>query len=92
MLTRLYIDNFKAFVNFELASKPLNLLLGANGSGKSSTFEILRLLQKFIGGSAASELFPLNTLLNCSCEDDLTFCRLFCLPSLQVGCTELQRL
>jgi len=62
MLTRLYIDNFKAFVNFELPSKPLNLLLGANGSGKSSTFEILRLLQKFIGGSTVSELFSLNTL------------------------------
>ncbi len=62
MLTRLYVDNFKAFVNFELPIKSLNLLLGINGSGKSSTFEILRLLQKLIGGCAVSELFSLNTL------------------------------
>ncbi|MEN8216437.1 MAG: AAA family ATPase [Pseudomonadota bacterium] len=62
MLTRLYVDNFKAFVNFELPIQSLNLLLGTNGSGKSSTFEILRLLQKLIGGCAVSELFSLNTL------------------------------
>jgi hypothetical protein len=62
MLIRLYVDNFKAFVNFELQTKSLNLLLGTNGSGKSSTFDILRLLQKLIGGCAVSELFSLNTL------------------------------
>ncbi len=62
MLTRLYADNYKAFVNFELQIKPLNLLLGNNGSGKSSTFEILGLLQKLIEGYAVSELFSLNTL------------------------------
>jgi predicted ATPase len=62
MLTRLYIDNFKAFVNFELPAKSLNLLLGANGTGKSSTFEILRLLPKFIGGNTVSQLFSVNTL------------------------------
>jgi predicted ATPase len=62
MITRLYIDNFKAFVNFELATKSLNLLLGANGTGKSSTFEILRLLQKLIGGGTVSELFSPNSL------------------------------
>ncbi len=62
MLTRLYIDNFKAFVNFELSAKSLNLLLGANGTGKSSTFEILRLLPQFIQGEAISTLFPVHTL------------------------------
>jgi len=62
MLTRLYIDNFKAFVNFELSAKSLNLLLGANGTGKSSTFEILRLLPKFIQGETISTLFPVHTL------------------------------
>ena len=62
MLTRLYVDNFKAFVNFELPIKSLNLLLGTNGSGKSSTFEILSLLQKLIGGCTVSELFSFNTL------------------------------
>ena len=62
MITRLYIDNFKSFVNFELTAKSLNLLLGANGSGKSSMFEILVLLQKFIQGETASKLFTINSL------------------------------
>ena len=35
MITRLYVDNFKTLVNFELTLGPMNLLLGANGSGKS---------------------------------------------------------
>jgi predicted ATPase len=62
MITRLYIDNFKSFVNFELTAKSLNLLLGANGSGKSSMFEILVLLQKFIQGETTSKLFTINSL------------------------------
>ncbi len=45
-----------------MSAKSLNLLLGANGTGKSSTFEILRLLPKFIEGEAISTLFPVHTL------------------------------
>ena len=33
MITRLYADNFKTLVNFELPLGPMNLLLGANGPG-----------------------------------------------------------
>lgn len=51
MLERIYIDNFRCFVNFELKGRALNLLLGENGSGKSTLFDALRKVQAFVGGS-----------------------------------------
>ncbi len=50
MLRRIYIDNFKCFVNFEFAVESVNLFLGPNGSGKSGIFETLRKIQCFISG------------------------------------------
>lgn len=47
MLTRLYIDNFKCFVNFEHKPARKELILGRNGSGKSSFMEALLLLRQF---------------------------------------------
>lgn len=50
MLSRVYIDNFRSFVNFEYVPKPKQLLLGANGSGKSSLLEAIRHVKSFITG------------------------------------------
>ena len=50
MLTRLYIDNFRCFVNFEYKPERKQLLLGANGSGKSSLLEAIRGLKQFVQG------------------------------------------
>jgi predicted ATPase len=50
MLKRIYIDNFRCFVNFEFKPERKQLLLGANGSGKSSLLEAVRLLKEFIKG------------------------------------------
>jgi predicted ATPase len=50
MLKRLYIDNFRCFVNFEYKPERKQLLLGANGSGKSSLLEAVRLLKSFLSG------------------------------------------
>ncbi len=50
MLKRLYIDNFRSFVNFEYRPERKQLLLGSNGSGKSSLLEVVRLLKEFIQG------------------------------------------
>ncbi len=50
MLTRIYIDNFRSFVNFEFRPKQKQLLLGANGSGKSSLLEAIRNVRQFIKG------------------------------------------
>jgi len=41
---RIYVDNYKCLVNFELSVGGLNLFLGPNGAGKSAVFEVLRML------------------------------------------------
>ncbi len=61
MLSRIYVDNYKCLVNFELNLDKLTVLLGENGSGKSTVFEVLRKLQQFIGGEAKSnQLFSFS--------------------------------
>jgi predicted ATPase len=50
MLTRIYIDNFRSFVNFEYRPERKQLLLGANGSGKSSLLDAIRFLKQFVEG------------------------------------------
>jgi len=47
MLTRLYCDNYKCLVNFEFRPGPIQLIIGRNGSGKSTVFEVLALLRDF---------------------------------------------
>lgn len=53
MLKRIYVNNFRCLVNFELTVDSLNLFLGSNGSGKTTVFEVLRKLQTFILGEQA---------------------------------------
>ena len=53
MLKRIYVNNFRCLVNFDLTVDSLNLFLGSNGSGKTTVFEVLRKLQKFILGDQA---------------------------------------
>jgi predicted ATPase len=55
MLTRLYIDNFKCFSNFELKLGPLQLLLGDNGTGKSSVLDVVAGLQALLSGELVAE-------------------------------------
>jgi predicted ATPase len=63
MLKRIYIDNYRCLVNFDLALDRISLLLGLNGSGKSTVFEVLNSLQKFIGGQArVDDVFSSKTL------------------------------
>jgi len=50
MLTRIYIDNFRCFVNFEYKPEGKQLLLGANGSGKSSLLQSIRYIKSFVNG------------------------------------------
>ena len=46
MIRRLYIDNYKCFSNFELRldKLPCSMIIGANGSGKSTIAEVLSCL------------------------------------------------
>ena len=65
MLKRLYVDNYKCLVNFELRLRDVTLLLGANGSGKSSVLDVVhRLRQVLVLGTAVGEpeTFPASTL------------------------------
>lgn len=49
MLKRLYVHNYKCLVNFEINfDKDISLFLGANGSGKSTVFEVLAKLRRMI--------------------------------------------
>lgn len=50
MLTRIYIDNFRCFVNFEYRPEKKQLLLGPNGSGKSSLLDAIQYLKRFLKG------------------------------------------
>ncbi|CBN55839.1 MULTISPECIES: AAA family ATPase [Kamptonema] len=52
MLKRIYIDNFRCLVNFELSVDSINLFLGSNGAGKSTVFDVLRKIQAFVSGDS----------------------------------------
>lgn len=56
MLKRLYVHNYKCLVNFEINfDKDISLFLGANGSGKSTIFEVLTKLRRVIVGEEKIE-------------------------------------
>lgn len=49
MLKRLYVHNYKCLVNFEINfDQDISLFLGANGSGKSTVFDILSKIVKLV--------------------------------------------
>lgn len=54
MIRRLYIDNYKCFSNFELRldKLPCSMIIGANGSGKSTVAEVLSLFAAIGRGNA----------------------------------------
>lgn len=63
MLTRLYVDNYKCLVNFDLRLGREHLLMGSNGTGKSSVFEVLSALRRLHHADArVDDLFPAPTL------------------------------
>ena len=63
MLKRIYIDNYKCCVNLEVKFDALNLLLGDNGVGKSTVFQVLHKIQALAAeGREIAELFSTDTL------------------------------
>jgi len=63
MIDRLYIDNFRCFSSFEWHAPNRALLVGRNGSGKSSLLEVLWKLRQYLSGQADTEtLFPQSSL------------------------------
>jgi predicted ATPase len=52
MLKRMYVDNYRCLANFEISFLPVNLLLGENGSGKSTVFDVIDRLRAFLAEPA----------------------------------------
>lgn len=48
MLKRLYVNNFRCLINFEITFQSLSLLMGENGAGKSAVFDVLSRICRFV--------------------------------------------
>ena len=74
MIERIFIDNFRCLVNCEVRLAPVSLLLGGNGSGKSSVCDALAALQRFIGGEqTVVDAFPSAALTRWQSIPNQTF-------------------
>jgi energy-coupling factor transporter ATP-binding protein EcfA2 len=63
MLKRFYADNYKCLVNFEYKPAPFQLLIGRNGSGKTTVFEALQFLREaVISGNRVDHFFRSNSV------------------------------
>ncbi len=63
MIKRIFIDNYKCFTNFECRFDAMQLLLGDNGSGKTTVFDVLDTLRNFITfGATTEDTFPYQAL------------------------------
>lgn len=70
MLTRLYVDNYKSLLDFEFRPPQLCVLIGENGSGKTSIGSVLHALTRLIvDGQSAEDAFPSRDLCRWSKTD-----------------------
>ncbi len=60
MITRIELDGFKTFQEFSLDLSPLQVIVGANGVGKSNLFCALRLLGRLAGSNVGSTFHQLR--------------------------------
>ena len=74
MLTRFYADNFRCLTNFELRLDETNVLLGPNGTGKTSVLDALRRIQRFVArGASLEDAFPAHDLTLFQRRDEQCF-------------------
>lgn len=70
MLSRITAHNFNCFVDFDLALPRRLLLVGSNGSGKTSLWEVLAALQDLaVRGADVADLFPTRSLTRWLLDD-----------------------
>jgi len=65
MLKRLYVDNYRCFVNFQIEFQELTLVVGPNGAGKSSVLDLLSALRQLLSGLGKVNdpgIFPARSL------------------------------
>ncbi len=73
MLTEIYIDNFRCLTNFRIEPGYFQLWLGDNGSGKTSTFDALRNIQRFLRGEHIEDIFSAASLTTWDKRSEQTF-------------------
>lgn len=62
MITRLYVDNYRCFVNFEWKPGKLALILGDNGAGKTAVLDVVWALRGLVIDEVQlNEAFPEST-------------------------------
>ena len=72
MIKRLFVDNYKCLVNFELPLQELSLLLGPSGVGKTSVLDIVHAIRQLLSGDARvtdRDVFPTRTLTRWQSRD-----------------------
>jgi len=65
MIDRIYIDNYKTLVNFEVKLQHISLLIGPNGVGKTSVLDVIFALRQLLSGVAKiadRDAFPSSSL------------------------------
>lgn len=62
MITDIYIDNFRTLSNFRINPVEFQLLLGENGSGKTSVFDAIRCIQRLMRNEHVANIFNKNSL------------------------------
>ena len=60
MITRIEIDGFKSFHNFEVDLRPFQVLIGPNGVGKSNLFDAIVLLSDLAADNTLYDAFRRN--------------------------------
>lgn len=74
MISRLRIENYKCFSKFECQFGAFQLLVGDNGSGKTSVFDVVESLRDIVTrGQSITDAFPTHTLTAWSTLDVQTF-------------------
>ena len=51
MITRLYVNNFRSLIAFDIKFDSINVLCGSNGAGKSSVFDAIQFVSALATGS-----------------------------------------
>ena len=63
MLTRLYVTNYRCLVNFEFKPNAKQLVIGRNGTGKTTVFDVLTMLRDIVvRGKSCEEYLGGKTL------------------------------
>jgi len=62
MIREIYIDNYRCLTNFRVKPEDFQLWLGDNGSGKTSTFDALRNIQRLLRSEHVEDIFRATDL------------------------------